>query len=184
MTKQLNRKEVTSHKKKKACLPTFAVRMEEKNDSCCDNKDLSKSVGQDDSNTGCSSNCQCNVFEEEVLAEELVHVEINGIFQDLGTGAGSDLSAISKFVGLESEQPIVQIGNQVFAGTYEDCVGTSLFFTLGTSDREEADDDDDDQEGLSGAQKVFDNRPKKKVEYLCKSDKKLVLKRVFLTPKN
>ena len=33
-------------------------------------------------------------------------------------------------MGLDTQQPIVQIGNQVFAGTYEHTLGTSIFFTL------------------------------------------------------
>ena len=145
-------------------------------------------AGQDNNTTCCR---ECGAVggtgtgnEEEIVQDqELVHVEINGIFQDLQTEDGQDLSDISKFIGLDTEQPIVQIGNQVFAGTFEDTIGTSLFFTL---------DDDQEEEDLpaaaaaaqeEGKERVFDNAPTKRVEYVCKADKKLILKRVFLTPK-
>ena len=117
--------------------------------------------------------------EEIVQDQELVHVEINGIFQDLQTEDGQDLSDISKFIGLDTEQPIVQIGNQVFAGTFEDTIGTSLFFTLDDKDKDEA----VLPAAAEGKERVFDNAPTKRVEYVCKADKKLILKRVFLTPK-
>ena len=123
----------------------------------------------------CEDCCNCKGSTEEIIDEELIHVEINGIFQDLFKSGGQDLA--SKFIGLDSEQPIVQIGNQVFAGTFEDTLGTSLFFTV-----DEKPTDQDDEE-IPDLEKVFDNSPSKTVKYVCKSDKKLVLKRVFLTPK-
>ena len=89
------------------------------------------------------------------------------------TTSGQDLGA--KFVGLDGEQPIVQIGNQVFAGTWEHTLGTSLFFTL----------EDTVAEAASTLDRVFENSPADKATaFACKADKKLVLKRVFLTPKS
>lgn len=142
-------------------------------------------------------------FEEEVevLEEELVQVEINGIFQDLfkpaaqsvgrdrkGSvkgGGPQDQDLRAKFVGLDTQQPIVQIGNQVFAGTYEHTLGTSIFFTLEhTSPATACPGDSSSGDQSAGHRRVFDNSPAdKRVEYACKANKKLVLKRVFLTPK-
>jgi len=143
-------------------------------------------------------------FEEEieVLEEELVQVEINGIFQDLfkpaaqsvgrdrkGSvkgGGPQDQDLRAKFVGLDTQQPIVQIGNQVFAGTYEHTLGTSIFFTLEHTSPATACPGDSSSGGdqSAGHRRVFDNSPAdKRVEYACKANKKLVLKRVFLTPK-
>lgn len=139
--------------------------------------DKSGEISCDDQGCDCGAE---HVETEEVLDAELVQVEINGIFQDLfgkagGPCAGQDLSA--KFVGLDGDQPIVQIGNQVFAGTWEHTLGTSLFFTL--EDVEAA-----TTAATAAADKVFENSPTDKAAaFACKADKKLVLKRVFLTPK-
>lgn len=103
--------------------------------------------------------------EWETDEEELVHVELSGIFQD-------DLlkkpEVITKFVGLDTKEPIVQLGNQVFAGSYTEVVGTSVFFQV-----EDVDEDDE-------VDPVFGKPSDQKLRYLCKSGKKLVLKRVFL----
>lgn len=139
------------------------------------------------------------LFEEEieVLEEELVQVEINGIFQDLfkpaahsrdrkGSvkGGPQDQDLRAKFVGLDTQQPIVQIGNQVFAGTYEHTLGTSIFFTLEHTSPATASSGESSSDQSADHRKVFDNSPAdKRVEYACKANKKLVLKRVFLTPK-
>ena len=85
------------------------------------------------------------LFLTRQLSTFLFQVEINGIFQDLFKPAAQsvgrdrkgsvksgpqDQDLRAKFVGLDTQQPIVQIGNQVFAGTYEHTLGTSIFFTL------------------------------------------------------
>ncbi len=121
----------------------------------------------------------------ETEEEELVHVELSGTFQD---DIGRQPGILTKLVGLDTERPIVQIGgqvrdlhfftsvvlyetscslSQVFEGKYVQSAGTSVF--LRPSDRD-----------TEGADQVFDKLPSKQVEYLCKTDKKLVLKRVFL----
>lgn len=146
--------------------------------------------------SSCDQGCDCGTDQhvetvEEVLDSELVQVEINGIFQDLfgksaggpttcSAGGGQDLGA--KFVGLDGEQPIVQIGNQVFAGTWEHTLGTSLFFTL--EDTVEATSSSSSSSAAT-LDRVFENSPADKATaFACKADKKLVLKRVFLTPKS
>ena len=81
---------------------------------------------------------------------------------------------------MDGEQPIVQIGNQVFAGTWEHTLGTSLFFTLEDTVAAEA-----ASSSSSTLDRVFENSPADKATaFACKADKKLVLKRVFLTPKS
>ena len=115
-----------------------------------------------------SENRDASESEWETDEEELVHVELSGIFQD-------DIlrkpEVITKFVGLDSQEPIVQLGNQVFAGKYTEVVGTSVFFQV--EDVTEEDEVDP----------VFGKPSDQKLNYLCKSGKKLVLKRVFLNKK-
>ena len=115
-----------------------------------------------------SENRDASESEWETDEEELVHVELSGIFQD-------DIlrkpEVITKCVGLDSQEPIVQLGNQVFAGKYTEVVGTSVFFQV--EDVTEEDEVDP----------VFGKPSDQKLNYLCKSGKKLVLKRVFLNKK-
>jgi len=68
----------------------------------------------------------------------------------------------------ESAQPLVQIGNQVFAGSYQDTLGTSLFFRQ--ADRRPPPHHDP----------VFGRAVKKRLSFLAATRKKLLLKRVFL----
>lgn len=108
--------------------------------------------------------------------EQLVHVELSGIFQD---DLKKNPELLTKFVGIETDQPIVQLGNQVFAGKYEDVVGTTVFFKSVPVNSEEQDPDDP-----NNPDPVFDSVGDSKVEYFCKTEKKLLLKRVFLNKKD
>ena len=49
--------------------------------------------------------------EWEVVDELLIHVDLAGIIQSSLTTDGQQLN--TKFIGLETERPIVQIGSQV-----------------------------------------------------------------------
>lgn len=143
--------------------------------------------------------CECDNHpdpnEWEIDSEELLHVEINGIFQDiLPSHESNDTSRDSsndfvRFLGLDSSEPIAQIGGiaedereassaAFFSGHYENTVGTSTFFTLEESNLEE--------NGVKSDPVFVEESeipPTKKTRYICKADKKLVLKRVFLNKK-
>lgn len=111
----------------------------------------------------------------ETEEETLVHVEVGGILQeDLSLAAGTRF----KFIDIESAQPLVQIGNQVFQGSYQPTLGTSLFFSQ-----------EDHDPGSSAAttsstdayhDPVFSREPRLTVQYLASARKKLRLKRIFL----
>ena len=68
----------------------------------------------------------------------------------------------------ESAQPLVQIGNQVFVGSYQDTLGTSLFFSQEEPDRGDLQDP------------VFGREAKTFVNLVAATRKKLWLKRVVL----
>ena len=104
----------------------------------------------------------------EEVEEELIHVEVSGIVQD---DLKSNPSSIKKLVGLETVEPVGQIGNLAFLGSYANCVGTSVFFRQAT-------DTESNKKDL-----VFDDQPDLELKYLCKAEKKLVLRRVFLNAK-
>jgi len=99
--------------------------------------------------------------------ECLIHVSVSGILQE-------DLSHLTtdqfSFLDIQSERPLVTIGNQVFVGEYQDTVGTSVFFTQ--------------SENTAARDQVFSRKPGIEVQYFSSTRKKLVLKRVFLNKKN
>lgn len=103
--------------------------------------------------------------DEEEEEQQLLQVELSGFFQD-ELGKNPNLEA--KFIGLDTTQPIVQLGGQVFAGKYTETVGTSAFFKATGYDDEVVDDP------------VFSRKPAQSLEYLCQTGRKLALKRVFL----
>lgn len=107
----------------------------------------------------------------ETDEEQLVHVHLAGVFQDNDSKKFAPEEA--KFIGLDTQEPLVQIGNQVFAGKYQQVLGTSVFFK-----RKSDEDLNDDQEDP-----VFDTLPKSELDYLAKTGKKLILKRVFIKEK-
>lgn len=114
----------------------------------------------------------------ETDEEQLVHVQLSGIFQDDLAG---NPALLTKFVGLDSAAPVVQIGNQVFAGQYENTLGTSVFFKAKSDDANDGDDEAESEDKEEDP--VFSPRPQNKIEFVHKTDRKLVLKRVFLNKK-
>ena len=99
--------------------------------------------------------------------EQLVQVELSGFFQD---DLRKNQSLGANFIGLDTKEPIVQLGSQVFAGKYTETVGTSVFFKV--NEGEGQGDVVDDP--------VFSAKPPGSLEYICKAGRKLILKRVFL----
>ncbi|GAB1600455.1 general transcription factor 3C polypeptide 6-like [Argonauta hians] len=91
--------------------------------------------------------------------ESTVLVELAGVI-DCDFLNTVETKHFTKALGLGTANPVVQIGSHIFSGKYETNVGTSLLF------------DDVNKDGTS------------KLEYLCHTDKKLLLKRVFLQKKS
>ena len=104
-------------------------------------------------------------WETDEEEEQLLQVELSGFFQD-DLSKNPNLEA--KFIGLDTKQPIVQLGGQVFAGKYTETVGASVFFKATGHDDEVVDDP------------VFSTKPTESLEYFCQTGRKLTLKRVFL----
>ncbi|PSN33522.1 hypothetical protein C0J52_16120 [Blattella germanica] len=102
--------------------------------------------------------------EEEEL---LVHVEFNGMLE---RDVLDQDPVFFKMIGVEGRRPIMQIGNQTFAGEYNDIVGTALFF--------------EEDPNPPGGDPVFTRTPEHQLRYACKTRKVLQMSRVFLTKKN
>ncbi|KAM9853994.1 general transcription factor 3C polypeptide 6 isoform 2-T2 [Aulostomus maculatus] len=96
-------------------------------------------------------------WEEE---EQLVVVELSGIINNdfLSRGRGT-----CKILDIESDKPMMQVGQYVFAGEYEDALGTCVLF------------EEEPHKGKA------DHEPE--LKYFCHTVKKLMMQRIFLTEK-
>ncbi|XP_066561288.1 general transcription factor 3C polypeptide 6 [Amia ocellicauda] len=97
-------------------------------------------------------------WEEE---EQLVVVELSGI---INSDFLTKCKEKCKIVGIDTEQPVMQVGRYVFAGEYEDVLGTCVIF-------EETAGNDSDPEA------------KPHLKYKCHTVKKLMMQRTFLSEK-
>ncbi|XP_077452767.1 general transcription factor 3C polypeptide 6 [Stigmatopora argus] len=93
-------------------------------------------------------------WEEE---EQLVVVELSGIINN----DAMFKSATCEILDIDSEQPMMQMGQYVFAGEYEDTLGTCVLFEEGPG------------KGKDG------NAPE--LKYMCHTVKKLMMQRIFLS---
>ncbi|XP_056907811.1 general transcription factor 3C polypeptide 6 isoform X1 [Takifugu flavidus] len=93
-------------------------------------------------------------WEEE---EQLVVVELAGI---INSDFMSKCGGSCKILDIASEKPMMQVGQYVFAGEYEDALGTCVLFEEGQKK---------------------DHVPE--LKYTCHTVKKLMMQRIFLTEK-
>lgn len=102
-----------------------------------------------------------SVDPEDDFEESLVLVELSGIIdQDWHSLIGDRC----KILGIETEQPILQLGRYIFMGQYDDLVGTAMIFTR----------DDNTPERSSGTSIQH------RLKYMCHTHKKLDMRRAFL----
>jgi hypothetical protein len=131
----------------------------------------------------------------EVVQEEYIHAKLSGFYQDELFRTTTNISEPSEqqqqpkqsdfynlsnniqLVGLDTDEPILQIGKEVFAGKFEDSAETSVFFRCRqTTPRSTVDQIREDpvfSRDLPNVQSTFE----------CKTSKILRFKRVFLTAK-
>ena len=117
----------------------------------------------------------------EVVQEQFIHAKLSGLYQDdlfratePSEQQQSDFCNLTiQIVGLDSDEPILQIGKEIFAGSYQDSGETSVFFRCEPRPLDQIREDP-----------VFSrDLPAIKSNYECKTSKVLCFKRVFLTPK-
>lgn len=96
-------------------------------------------------------------WEEE---EQLVVVELTGI---INTDFMSKCQGTCKIIDIDSEKPIMQVGQYWFAGEYEDALGTCVLFEEGQ------------QKGKTETGPTL--------KYKCHTPRKLMMQRIFLTEK-
>ncbi|XP_068595668.1 general transcription factor 3C polypeptide 6 isoform X2 [Brachionichthys hirsutus] len=96
-------------------------------------------------------------WEEE---EQLVVVELSGV---INSDCLSKCPGACTILDIDSEKPMMQIGQYVFAGEYEETLGTCVLFEEGPN------------KGHSGTGPDL--------KYTCHTGKKLMMQRIFLTEK-
>ena len=104
---------------------------------------------------------------EETVEEMCLLMEFAG---NTGDDALKQDNLTLKVIGIDSDQPLVQIGNLLYAGEYCDTFGTELIFS--------------EVENNCQVDPVFENKLDHKLVYLDKTNKKLVIKRAFATVKS
>ena len=102
---------------------------------------------------------------EETIEEQYILVEFAG---NTGSDALNQENVSIKVLGMETDQPIIKIGNQLYEGKYYDTIGTELFFT--------------EAEGEPPSDTLFDTKLEKKLEFYGKTNTKLVVSRAFSKP--
>ncbi|KAJ8779736.1 general transcription factor 3C polypeptide 6 isoform X1 [Balaenoptera ricei] len=100
--------------------------------------------------------------EEEEEAEQLVLVELSGI---IDSDFLSKCENKCKILGIDTEKPILQVDSYVFAGEYEDTLGTCVIF----------------EENVEHVDAEGNN--KTVLKYKCHTMKKLSMTRTLLTEK-
>uniref|UniRef100_A0A1B6EEX5 Transcription factor TFIIIC triple barrel domain-containing protein n=1 Tax=Clastoptera arizonana TaxID=38151 RepID=A0A1B6EEX5_9HEMI len=101
----------------------------------------------------------------EVVEEILVYAE----FQTVLPEELFECNPLIKIIGLDSDQPVLQIGHQIHEGSWLDIPGTALIF--------------EEVEPTPPKDKLFTKTTAKTLKYVTKTRKGLFLKRVFTTPK-
>ncbi|XP_059191111.1 general transcription factor 3C polypeptide 6 isoform X2 [Centropristis striata] len=96
-------------------------------------------------------------WEEE---EQVVVVELSGI---INNDILSKCRGTCKILDIDSEKPMMQVGQYVFAGEYENALGTCVLF------------EEKPQKGKA------DSAPE--LKYMCHTVKKLMMQRIFLVEK-
>nr|XP_012225219.1 PREDICTED: general transcription factor 3C polypeptide 6 [Linepithema humile]XP_012225220.1 PREDICTED: general transcription factor 3C polypeptide 6 [Linepithema humile] len=105
--------------------------------------------------------------DEELSEDEeemLVYVEFEGL---VGSNVFNNKELQLDMIGIDTEHPTMQINGRFYEGTYEDAVGTYMFFEK--DDNPQVDD------------VVFDKVPN--LKYFAKTRKVLKMQRVFTKPR-
>ncbi|XP_052019850.1 general transcription factor 3C polypeptide 6 isoform X2 [Apodemus sylvaticus] len=100
--------------------------------------------------------------EEEIEEEQFVLVELSGI---IDSDFLSKCENKCKILGIDTERPVLQVDSYVFAGEYEDTLGTCVIF----------------EEGVERVEP--EGNEKTVLKYKCHTMKKLSMTRTLLTEK-
>jgi len=102
-----------------------------------------------------------NSDSEYEYEEAVVLVELNGI---IDSNFLLQEQTPTKILGIDTEKPILQIGHYIFAGDYEDTLGSVIAYEPTTT--------------VNSEEKEIQD-----YKFICKTDKKISMKRIFLQDK-
>ncbi|XP_075227952.1 general transcription factor 3C polypeptide 6 [Lycorma delicatula] len=77
-----------------------------------------------------------------------------------------------KIIGIDSQNPLMQVGNKVFQGQWRDVIGTSVFF------------EEDEEKKLQKVDALFSKQTSNPMKLACCTRKSLIMSRVFVKPKS
>lgn len=104
-------------------------------------------------------------YEEE---ETLVMVDLHGVIDS--ELFSQDCFNKFKILGIDTDQPILQVENFMFTGEYAQTMGTAVMF-------------EEEEKRVKKSDPVFCKKPPRMLKYVCKTNKKLNMKRVFVSEK-
>ncbi|KAG0726624.1 General transcription factor 3C polypeptide 6 [Chionoecetes opilio] len=106
--------------------------------------------------------------EDEEEEETLVLVELHGVIDS----EIFNQESFSKFkvMAIESDRPVLQVENFIFSGEYQHTLGTAALF--------------EEEEKRLKCDPVFCKKPPRMLRYSCGTNKKLAMKRIFVSEKN
>ncbi|XP_062563188.1 uncharacterized protein LOC134226437 [Armigeres subalbatus] len=111
---------------------------------------------------------QQQMGREEYIEEEML------IFADFENHlAAEDLSDANirvKVIGIDSDNPVIQINDDIYRGSYDFALGTNVFL-------------EEDEVAKSNLDPLYSPNPPKMYKYSGKSNKVIKMKRIFATPK-
>lgn len=106
--------------------------------------------------------------EETEEEEELILVELHGVIDsEIFT---QDSFGRFRVLAIDSERPVIQVENFNFSGEYQHTMGTAVFF--------------EEEEKRLKCDPVFCKKPPRMLRYSCQTNKKLNMKRVFVSEKS
>lgn len=101
-------------------------------------------------------------YEEE---EATILVELKGVIDsDLLTQMPFEKF---KLIGLETDNPILQLNNYCFSGEYDETLGTALIF-------------EEEAKKYKKSDPIFCNDPTTRLKYVCHTTKVLNMRRIFI----
>ncbi|XP_054272315.1 general transcription factor 3C polypeptide 6 isoform X2 [Macrosteles quadrilineatus] len=106
-----------------------------------------------------------NVSEEIEEEEILVYADFDAVIDE----SMIQKDSLIKVIGLDGDEPFLQMGTQMFSGKWHDTVGTNLFFEA--------------EPAPPPADPVFSDTPQTLLNYKYKTSKCLELSRVFINSK-
>lgn len=111
-------------------------------------------------------NITAQTEESEYEEDILIYMD----FEEYSKTSIGNSDKIFKLIGLETEKPVLQLGNNIYEGEYIATCGTNVLF-------------EEDEEPKPTIRPVAKNEPNIYYKYSCMTEKTLHMKRIFVREK-